>query len=120
MNIWATIITALIGASAGAGVTAVIARARLGKIKYKAIQDGLQSLLRTEIIRQNEKYVERCYCPIYAKDALRRVYEAYHALGGNGVMTDLYNDVMQLPETLPKQKQNNTEVSNDELANHSN
>lgn len=102
MNIGATIITAIISAVVGAVITALIARARLGKIKYGAMQDGLQSLLRAEIIRQHEKSTERGYCPIYAKDALRRVYEAYHALGGNGVMTDLYNDVMQLPETPPK------------------
>ncbi len=102
MDIGITILTAIISAVVGAGVTALIARARLGKIKYGAVQEGLQSLLRAEIIRQNEKYIERGYCPVYAKDALRRVYEAYHALGGNGVMTDLYNEVIQLPEPPPK------------------
>lgn len=106
MDALTTIITAIISTTVGAVVTALIARAKLGKVKYKAIQDGLQSLLRAEIIRQNEKYVERGYCPIYAKDALRRVYEAYHALGSNGVMTDLYNDVMQLPEAPPKKDEN--------------
>lgn len=66
--------------------------------KNKAMQSGLQSLLRAEIIRQHEKYTDRGYCPIYAKDALRREYESYHLLGGNGVITDLYNDLIALPE----------------------
>lgn len=115
MNIAATILTAFISTTVGVVVTAVIARFKLGNRKYKALQDGVQSLLRAEIIRQNEKWVERGYCPVYAKDAVRREYEAYHALGGNGVITDLYNDIINLPETAPKPKQRQntkkTEVS---------
>lgn len=102
MNVAATILTAFISTTVGVVVTAVIARCKLGNAKHKAVQDGLQSLLRAEIIRQHEKSTERGFCPIYAKDAVRRAYEAYHALGGNGVITDLYTDIMNLPETPPK------------------
>lgn len=103
MDVWATVLTAFISTTVGVVVTAVIARFKLGNQKHKAVEDGVQSLLRAEIIRQHEKSTERGYCPIYAKDAVRREYEAYHALGGNGVITDLYNDIMSLPETPPKQ-----------------
>lgn len=58
---------------------------------------GTQCLLRAEIIRQHEKYMDRGYCPVYAREALTRVYESYHALGGNGTMTELYKQVMALP-----------------------
>lgn len=101
MDIVATILTAFISTTVGVVVTAVIAHFRSGKAKHKAVENGVQSLLRAEIIRQHEKHIERGFCPIYAKDALRREYEAYHALGGNGVITDLYNDVLALPETPP-------------------
>lgn len=67
--------------------------------KYqKHIEDGLQCLLRAEIIRANEKYTARRYCPIYAKESLKRVYNAYHELGGNDVATHLYDELMALPE----------------------
>ena len=56
------------------------------------------SLLRAEIIRQNDKYTARKCCPIYAKDALEKAYAAYHSLGGNGTITKIYNDTMALPE----------------------
>lgn len=112
MNIAATIITAVISTTVGVVVTAVIAYLRSGKVRHKAVENGVQSLLRAEIIRQNEKWVERGYCPVYAKDAVRREYEAYHALGGNGVITDLYNDILALPETPPKQSKN--KVSEDD------
>lgn len=66
--------------------------------REKAIEEGVQSLLRAEIIRAHDKYMGQGYCPVYAKEALRRVYEAYHTLGGNDVATKLYEDVMKLPE----------------------
>ena len=39
--------------------------------------------------------------PIYGKEALRRAYNAYHALGGNDVATRLYDEVMDLPTEDP-------------------
>lgn len=66
--------------------------------REQAIVDGLQSLLRSEIIRAHDKYTGQGYCPVYAKEALKRSYEAYHALGGNDVATKLYNDSINLPE----------------------
>lgn len=65
--------------------------------RSKQIESGLQSLLRAEIIRSHEKYMDKQYCPVYAREALTRIYESYHALGGNGTMTELYHQVMALP-----------------------
>lgn len=63
----------------------------------KAERDGIQCLLRAEIISQYEKWTERGFCPVYAREALKREYDAYHALGGNDVATDLYEKVNALP-----------------------
>lgn len=72
--------------------------------REKALQDGVQSLLRNQLIEYHDKYTERGYCPIYAKESARRSYEAYHELGGNGVITKLYNDIMALPEEEPNKE----------------
>lgn len=64
----------------------------------RSLRDGLQCLLRAEIIRQHEKWTDRGYCPIWAKQALTREYKAYHALKGNDVATGLYVDTMELPD----------------------
>lgn len=64
----------------------------------KALREGVQCLLRAEIIRQNEKWVKSGYCPVYAKQALSRAYKSYHALNGNDVATGLYEETMDLPE----------------------
>ena len=70
-------------------------------IKLKAIKNGIQCLLRAEIIRCHDKYMERAYCPIYAKEALTRAYKAYHALKGNDVATELYEELIHLPTEPP-------------------
>lgn len=64
----------------------------------RSLRDGLQCLLRAEIIRQNEKWTAAEYCPVYAKQALHREYKAYHDLKGNDVATALYKEAMALPE----------------------
>ena len=65
--------------------------------KNKALKNGLQCLLRAEIIRSYDKYSEKGEIPIYAKEALEKEYKAYHKLGGNDVATGLYNELMKLP-----------------------
>lgn len=104
MNIPVIAITALVSTVVSSVVTASIVYFKTLRKKNKALQNGLQSLLRSDIIRKHEKYTEQNFCPIYAKDALRREYEAYHDLGGNGVITDLYNDILALPEAPQNKK----------------
>ena len=65
--------------------------------RTKELENGVQALLRAEIIRSHEKYMDKGFCPVYAREALTRIYESYHALGGNGTMTELYKQVMALP-----------------------
>ena len=67
-----------------------------------ALKNGMQSLLRNNIIDAHDKYMKKKYCPIYAKESLTKTYDSYHALGGNGVVTKLYNDIMALPEEPPE------------------
>lgn len=103
-----TIITCIISWTVsfvlGGIATYAIAKYKLVIKRQQALSDGVQSLLRNQLIEYHDKYTERGFCPIYAKEAARRSYEAYHALGGNGVITKLYNDIMALPEEDPASK----------------
>lgn len=81
-----------------------VSKLKIGRKKQDAVELGLQCLLRAEIIHQYEKWNEKGYCPIYAKEALKRAYDSYHTLGGNDVATGLYEDTMELPESqLPEE-----------------
>lgn len=87
----------------GGIITGLITYVKSLKRKNDAVEDGVQCLLRAEIIRSHEKYMEKSYCPIYAKEALKRAYSAYHRLHGNDVATTLYKETMALP-TDPSKK----------------
>ncbi len=85
------------------GVTGIaVATVKSQNKRYNALENGLKSLLRSEIIRAYEKYTERGHCPIYAREPLTKAYEAYHALGGNSTATSLYEKTMQLPTEIKK------------------
>ncbi len=88
----------------GGLISIILAQWKRYTKKEKAEAEGVCCLLRAEIIRQHEKYTERGYCPIYAKEALKKAYSAYHNLGGNDVATKLYEEVMNLPEKPIKEE----------------
>lgn len=87
----------LIPAFCGAVVTGCVTYVKMSKKRNGALEDGVQCLLRAEIIRNHDKYIDKGFCPIYAKEALKRAYAAYHALKGNDVATRLYDETMDLP-----------------------
>ena len=72
--------------------------------KNKAMEYGMRALLRDRIIQSyNHYHEEKGYCPIYVKDAIDDMYNQYHALGGNGTITKLHEELMALP-TEPKER----------------
>lgn len=70
---------------------------KIRKAEQEAIKKGIQALLRDRIIEQYNKYMEKGYIPIYAMDNVEAMYREYHALGGNGTITDLYKELKELP-----------------------
>ena len=81
----------------GGAVTFVVTYIKMRHKRDRALEQGVQCLLRGEIIRDHKEYTAKGYCPVYAREALVRSYKAYHALGGNDVATELYETVMHLP-----------------------
>jgi len=66
--------------------------------KNDAIAEGVQALLRESIVTSYNKHQDKGFCPIYAKESMKKVYSAYHNLGGNDVATELYNKLLKMPE----------------------
>ena len=65
--------------------------------KSEAIAEGIQSLLRESIVSNYNKYKSKGFCPIYAKESIKKVYKAYHDLDGNDVATGLYKELLAMP-----------------------
>lgn len=82
----------------GAAVSGITTFLRMKNKRDNALTDGVQCLLRAEIIACHERYGMDEYCPIYAKESLKRIYAAYHDLGGNDVATALYEQTLSLPD----------------------
>ena len=89
----------------GVALTALVTRVRRQKKENDSLKEGMLSLLRAELIRSGEKYIEKKWVPIYAKDAYDKAYCAYHGLGGNGTMTQLHEQVMELPTSPHEHKE---------------
>ena len=57
---------------------------------------GIMLLLRVQLIEYHDKYVALGEIPSYAYDNFVEMYNAYHALGGNGMITKMYNEIQSL------------------------
>ena len=64
-----------------------------------AVREGVQALLRAQMLDDYNHYMEKGYAPIYARENFENCYSRYHELGANGVMEDIHNKFMALPTT---------------------
>lgn len=57
---------------------------------------GTMLLLRVQLIDYHDKYMKKGEIPTYAYQNFCEMYEAYHALGGNGMVTKMFEDIKDL------------------------
>ena len=57
---------------------------------------GTMLLLRVQLIEYHDKYMTQGNIPSYAYDNFIEMYEAYHSLGGNGMITKMYEEIGEL------------------------
>lgn len=68
--------------------------------RQNAVEDGIQALLRSEIIGVYNHYCPKEFIPIYALENVEEMYKQYHILGGNGAVTKLVEDLRELPTAI--------------------
>lgn len=95
---WIRWLFAVISAVLGFLYHKIATSLREEQAKSAAISAGVQALLRESIVNAYNRYSDKGYCPIFAKESLRRVYQAYHDLDGNDVATELYRKILAMPE----------------------
>ena len=57
---------------------------------------GTMLLLRVQLIEYHDRYVALGHIPFYALENFIEMYEAYHELGGNGMVTEMYKEILEL------------------------
>lgn len=65
---------------------------------------GTMLLLRVQLIEYHEKYMAQQSIPSYAYENFVEMYEAYHKLGGNGMITKMYKEIQELHLANKKEK----------------
>ena len=65
--------------------------------KRDANSKGTMLLLRVQLIEYHEEWMERGYVTKHGIENFLEMYNAYHSLGGNGMVTHLLEEVNELP-----------------------
>lgn len=103
---WTLVVGWVISALGIGGISSFLVTRKINAVKeqqendearQRAVEKGVQALLRAEIIRIYNKYMEKGYIPIYERENLEHLYAEYKALGGNGVIEDLIDKLRELP-----------------------
>ena len=63
----------------------------------RALQRGVQALLRAQMIDLYNHYKAKGYAPLYARQSFENLWVQYEHLGKNGVMTDIRSKFLALP-----------------------
>ena len=95
---WLECLFGAIVAGLSAAYASLVKRFKAEKAKNQAIENGLRGILRIQIL---DTY-DRCMADgrkisISRKDAIDSAYNSYHALGGNGTITQVHNELMTMP-----------------------
>ena len=65
--------------------------------RIRALERGVQALLRAQMISDYNRYSGKGWAPIYARESFENVWKQYENLGANGVMEDIHKKFMALP-----------------------
>lgn len=69
---------------------------KLADARQKAVELGVQALLRDRIVQSYYHYEERGWITLHGLENVNAMYKEYHALGGNGTVTALVNTIHEL------------------------
>ena len=83
---WIVSVTGILGAVLGYTVSHI-----------RALQCGVQALLRAQMIDLYNHYKAKGYAPLYARQSFESLWVQYERLGKNGVMTDIRSKFLALP-----------------------
>ena len=83
------------------------------RAEIESVKLGVQALLRAQLVSEYNKWEDRGWAPIYARQNFENCWEQYHNLGRNGVMDDLHLRFLALPTEPPTKGGANDEKKED-------
>ena len=70
--------------------------------KQRAVENGVQALLRNELIRRYREYEIKGEMSILDKENIEHMFKEYENLGGNGTVKQMYEELLELPIKIVK------------------
>lgn len=102
MNILQMILSYLIPTILGAILGFITTNFKKNKKKDLAIEQGVQALLRNEIIRRYREFESKGEISILDKENLEEMFEQYKNLGGNGTVKKMMDELLNLKTKIIK------------------
>lgn len=91
-----SIISTIIAVVAVPAVGYLYKKYKQADTRQKAVELGVQALLRDRIVQSYYHYEERGWITLHGLENVNAMYKEYHALGGNGTVTALVNTIHEL------------------------
>lgn len=91
------------------GIVGILTKIIIGRLKAiehknKALELGVQALLRDRMISMYDEYAPQNSVPLHVKDNFENVWKQYEALGENGVMSRVHETFLAMPTRECKNK----------------
>lgn len=93
---WIEFLFGLIVAALSAGYAKISKRLKDEKKRNEAIENGVRDILRMQILDTYDRCKASGTISVSRKDAIDSAYNSYHALGGNGTITQVHNELMAM------------------------
>lgn len=100
VNVVSIIISYLIPALLGGGIGFLSSKVKKDRAKEKAVEEGVQALLRNELVRRYREYEIKGEMSILDKENIEEMFKQYENLGGNGTVKQLMTELMHLPTKI--------------------
>lgn len=94
---WIEFLFGIIATALSAGLARISKRLKEEKVRNTAIENGVRDILRMQILDTYERCKIAGTITVSRKDAIDSAYNSYHALGGNGTITQVHNELMGMP-----------------------
>lgn len=93
---WLKWVMGIAGTGILAGFKYLSAKQKEVKLRQDATEKGIQALLRDRIVQSYYHYSEKGTITLHGLESIELMYEEYHNLGGNGIVTKLVDDIRKL------------------------
>ena len=96
LKYWVQWACGLGAAALSAGMRLLYQRQKASDARRRATELGIQALLRDRIVQAYYHYSDRGWITLHGLENVEALYKEYHALGGNGTVTKLVEDLREL------------------------